>query len=180
VDRRSFLKKGLLGGALLLLGSGTALALRPGRHLASPTTPLCVLDDRGFQVLVAIAARVAPAGEADPVAIAQAVDASLMSVPPEVRTDLSRVLLLFENALPAFLLDRRVTPFTALAPDAQDAVLAAWRDSHLTLRRSAYNALRRLCLGAHYADQRSWKAIHYGGPLELNGFFHDDSRAGAS
>ena len=177
MNRRSFVQRGLFGGALLLFGGG-ALALYPTRHLASPTRWLHVLDDRGFQVMVAIAARVVTAPGADPVLIAESVDASLARLPPEAQADIAGLLGLFENALPGLLLDGRAAPFTRLDGPAQDRVLESWRDSRLVLRRAGYHALRRLCLAGYYGDERSWPAIHYGGPPNVNGFFHDDSRAG--
>jgi hypothetical protein len=176
-NRRGFLKKGLLGGALLLLGGG-GLALYPTRRIASPQGPLRVLDDRGFQVMVAVAARVITAPGADPVDIAQRVDAALACTPPEAQADLVSLLGLFENALPGLLLDGRAAPFTRLDGAAQDRVLGSWRDSRLALRRGGYHALRRLCIGAYYGDERSWPSIRYGGPPNVNGFFHDDSKAG--
>ena len=48
------------------------------------------------------------------------------------------------------------------------------------VRRSGYHALRRLCLGAHYADPTSWPALRYLGPPDLGGFAHLDSKAGAA
>ena len=177
MNRRTFVKRGLFGGALLLLGGG-GLSLYPTRHLASPTTPLRVLDDRGFQVIVAVASRVITAPDVDPVLIAERIDASLSRTPPEAQADLAGLVGLFENALPGLLLDGRATPFTRLDGAAQDAVLASWRDSRFVLRRTGYHALRRLCFVAHYGDERAWPSIHYGGPPDVKGFFHDDSRAG--
>lgn len=179
MQRRGFLKKGLLGGALLALG-GSGLLLYPGQHVAAPTQALRVLDERAFQVMVAIAARVVPYPGADAVAIAHAVDASLSRTVPEAQADVVKLLGLFENALPGLLLDGRAAPFTRLDPDAQDRALERWRDSRLVLRRSGYHALRRLCLGAYYADPITWPALHYRGPPDLAGFAHLDSKAGAS
>jgi hypothetical protein len=179
VQRRDFLKKGLLGGIMLALG-GTGLLLYPGRHLAAPTQALKVLDERAFQVMVAIAARVVPYPGADAVVIAQAVDTALSCTAPESQSDLVKLLGLFENALPGLLLDGRAAPFTRLDPEAQDRVLTRWRDSRLVLRRSGYHALRRLCLGAYYADPSAWPVLHYRGPPDLGGFAHLDSKAGAS
>lgn len=178
MNRRTFVQRGLFGGALLFFGGSGALALYPTRHLASPTKWLHALDDRGFQVMVAIAARVVARPDADPVAIAEAVDESLARTPPEAQADIGSLLGLFENALPGMLLDGRVVPFTRLDGPAQDRVLESWRDSRIVLRRAGYHALRRLCLAAYYSDERSWPAIHYGGPPDVSGFFHDDSRAG--
>lgn len=178
MDRRSFVKKGLLGGAVLVLG-GAGLALQPGRRAFAPTRALGVLDDRGFQVMAAIAARVVTLPGVDPAAIAHGVDENLARAVPEARADLARVLGLFENALPGLLLDGRTRPFTQLDPAAQDRVLEAWRDSRLVLRRGAYHALRKLCLGTAYADPAAWRAVHYPGPPLLGGLFYDDSMAGA-
>jgi len=177
MNRRSFVRRGLFGGALLLFGGG-ALALYPTRHLASPTRWLHVLDERGFQVMVAIAARVVSVPGADPVLIAESVDASLARTTPEAQADIASLLGLFENALPGLLLDGRAAPFTRLDGPAQDHVLESWRDSRFVLRRAGYHALRRLCLACYYGDERSWPAIRYAGPPDVNGFFHDDSKAG--
>ncbi|APR79309.1 Hypothetical protein A7982_04656 [Minicystis rosea] len=178
MDRRSFLKKGLLGGAVLVLG-GAGLALQPTRKFASPVAPLQVLDDRGFQVMAAIAARVVSFEGVDVVAVTHRVDEALSRAAPEARADLAKVLGLFENALPGLLLDGRARPFTQLDAEGQDRVLEAWRDSRIVLRRSAYAAIRKLCLGACYGDPAMWRAIRYPGPPMLGGLFYDDSKAGA-
>lgn len=178
MDRRGFLKKGLLGGAVLVLGGG-GIAVQPTRHIADPREPLGVLDPRGFQVMLAVAARVLPFEGVDLVAVVHRVDQSLTRAVPEARADIKKLLGLFENALPGLLLDGRARPFTALGPAAQDRVLEAWRDSALALRRSGYQALRKLCLAAYYIDPGSWRAIHYPGPPQLGGLFYDDSKAGA-
>jgi hypothetical protein len=177
MNRRGFLKRGLFGGALLVLGGG-GLALYPTRHLASPVRPLLALDDRGFQVVVAVAARVVPIGDVDVVSVAHGVDESVARLGVEARGELAQLLGLFENALPGLLLDGRASPFTRLDPAAQDRALESWRDSRLVLRRGGYQALRKLCLGAYYADPRSWPGIRYKGPPDTGGFAHDDSQAG--
>lgn len=177
MNRRGFLKKGLFGSALLVLGGG-GLALQPTRRLAPPPERLLVVGERGFQVLVAVAARVVTVAGADPAAIARGVDEALSRAVPEGQKDLADLLGLFENALPGLLLDGRARPFTQLDPAAQDRVLASWRDSRLVLRRSGYQALRKLCLGVYYGDGATWPALHYPGPIDLGGFAHDDSRAG--
>jgi hypothetical protein len=177
MNRRRFVQRGLFGGALLLLGGG-GLMLYPTRRIASASKPLRVLDDRGFQVIVAVAARVITAPDADPVVLAERIDESLSRTPPEAQADLASLVGLFENALPGLLLDGRATPFTRLDGAAQDHALMQWRDSSLVVRRSGYHALRRLCFVAYYGDERSWPAIHYGGPPDVKGFSHDDSKAG--
>jgi hypothetical protein len=178
VDRRTFIKRGLVGGAILLLGGGAGLALAPTKQLAAPTGPLLALEPRGFQVLVAVARRVLPAG-ADAIAVAQGVDSTLSRAAPEVQKDFGKLLMLFENALPGLLFDGRALPFTRLSPESQDAVLRGWRDSKLALRRTGYQALRRICLAVYYADEASWPALGYTPPSGLNAMAYDDSKLGA-
>ena len=161
--RRGFLQLGLLGGALLSL-SGVGLALFPSRRVFSPRRALAVLDAGGFNVLAAIAARVLPIEGADPVAIAHGVDDSLALQNPEAQSDFRNLLKLVENGLAGLLLDGRPRPFTRLGPGEQDAALIAFRESRLVLRRSGYHALRKLCSGVYYSDERSWAGIAYPGP----------------
>ncbi|CAN5419896.1 hypothetical protein BH09MYX1_BH09MYX1_51520 [soil metagenome] len=163
IGRRTILKRGLLGGAVLLL-AGAGLTLIPGAHVANPTATLEVLDDRAFQVLVAVAQRVVTMNGADPVAIAQRVDRSLTSAPPETQADLVKLLHLFDSALAGAILDRRPTPFTRRSAEDQDATLLAWRDSSLAVRRSGYQALRKLCLVAHWSEEESFAAVPYAPP----------------
>jgi hypothetical protein len=180
VDRRTFLKRGIAGGAVLVLGGG-ALAVMPTKELAVPKRALAVLEPRSFQVIVAIARRVCPE-TADATLVAHGVDDLLRRTPPETQSDFNKLLGLFENALPGFLFDQRFLPFTRLSGDAQDAVLRDWRDSRLVIRRSGYHALRKACLATAYSMDATWPAIGYA-PLsgtELAKNAYDDSKWGAS
>ncbi len=178
MNRRTLLKRGLLGGAVLLLGGGGTLALLPSKSNGAPTEPLLALNASAFNVLVAVAARVVTAKGADPIAIAQGVDKVLSTAVVETRADINNLLGLFENALPAFLFDARVTPFTRLDPDAQDRVLEAWRNSRLIVRRTGYHALRKLCLATWYGSEASWAPIGYAPPSGLNVMAYPDSKMG--
>jgi hypothetical protein len=177
VTRRSLIKRGLLGGFLLLLGGGTGLALLPSKDVATAPASLLAFAPERFQVLVAFAARVIPAG-GDPVAVALGVDRTLSYAIEETRQDLNKLLGLFENALPGLLLDGRALPFTRLSPQGQDAVLESWRGSRIALRRTGFQALRKLCLQAYWIQESSWKAIGYGPPSGLNASAWDDSKMG--
>lgn len=55
--------------------------------------------------------------------------------------------------------------FTRLSPAAQDQVLSGWQRSPRALLRQGAQALRSLCLLAHYQDPASFAAIGYSGPL---------------
>jgi hypothetical protein len=164
--RRSFLKKGLIGG-LLLAGAGIGLAKFPGRLSHKPRRPLRVLDEREFATLAAVAARIVLAPSVDPAEIAHRADESLVLAVPEVQHDIKQLLTLFENALAGALFDFRFKPFTRLEPAAQDAALLKWRDSRIAVRRTGYVTLRKLATGYFYCDPAAWRDIGYAGPPSL-------------
>jgi hypothetical protein len=178
VNRRTFLKRGLIGGAVLVLGGGT-LALLPTKEVVAAPTTLAVLEPRAFQVLVAVAMRVVPPS-VDAATVAQGVDDLLRRAVPEAQRDFNKLLGLFENALPGLIFDGRVLPFTRLSPESQDRVLGSWRDSRIALRRNGYHALRRICLAVAYANEASWPALGYSPPTGLNAGAYDDSKMGVS
>jgi hypothetical protein len=176
-SRRRFLRTGLIGGALLALG-GVGLAFYPSKELGVATAPLEALDARAFQVLIAVASRVVTAKGSDPVAIAQGVDHALSYALPETQEAINKLLGLFENALPGLVLDGRLQPFTRLSAESQDAVLESWRRSRIELRRTGYQALRKLVLAAYYMEEPSWGPLAYHPPKGLNAMAYDDSQMG--
>jgi TAT (twin-arginine translocation) pathway signal sequence len=168
MNRRSFLKTGLVGAGLLLLG-GSSLALIPTRSIATPTRALKVFDADGFQILVALANRVVKDSDRDAVAIAHGVDDLMTRLPSEVQADTRKLLGLFESALAGLLFDGRLLPFTRLSPESQDAVLRHWRDSRVTLRRVGYQALKKLCFVSHYSQPSSWGPVGFPPPANVSG-----------
>jgi Gluconate 2-dehydrogenase subunit 3 len=167
MNRRTFIRRGLLGGVLLAVGGSIGLGAWPTDRRARPRRPLHALDERQLAILTAIAARMVQAPKADPLEIAHRLDEQMARACPEVRGDFGKVLLLVENALAGLLLDGRVRPFTRLSPAAQDDVLADWRDSQLLVRRSGYQVLRKLTQAAHYASPEAWEDTGYPGPPQI-------------
>ncbi len=100
----------------------------------------------------------------DKLKTALACDAIVSMLEEVTQAELKQLLMLFENALPNFIFGGRTVPFTELAPNEQDLVLAEWRDSRLTLRRTGYNALRGMVMAAYYGNAETWGAVHYPGP----------------
>jgi hypothetical protein len=166
MNRRAFLRRGLLGGALLAAG-GVGLGLWPTLVERKPRQPLKTLDERQFAILAAVAARTVRAPGADPTGIAHAIDDLMSRNAPEVQDEFKKLLVLFDNALAGLLFDGRAKPFTRLSPEAQDAVLANWRGSRIVVRRAGYQALRKLTCAAHYAQPGSWASVGYPGPPQL-------------
>lgn len=170
MNRRSFVQKGLLGGALLTLGGGGFLALRRGPMAYSPATELKFLSLAEFNVFAAFADRIIPGGENHVVAsalqVAEKADAVMWRAEPGSQAEFKQLLGLFENALPGLLLDGHGRPFTALAPLDQDRVIDRWRRSGITLRRSGYQALKRLACACYYGSPETHAGLGYHGPVQ--------------
>jgi hypothetical protein len=171
VPRRGFLKKGILGGALLMIGGAGGIALRSTRPGKPPKRPLQLLSSDQYAVLAAIAARVVPGDSAPPawpsaeaVDCAGKIDSLLATAHPEVGKEFKQLLGLFENGLSGLILSGRPTPFTRLAPAEQDARLEAWRRSSLALIQSGYQALVRLVHATYYASPEVYPLVGYPGP----------------
>lgn len=168
MDRRTLIKRGLFGGAVLAAAGALPLALSPTRIVHRPRRGLKVLDDTRFAILSAVSARTVSVEGADPAEIAHRVDETLDLMSPEVQADFRQLLMTLESAAVGLLLDGRPRSFTALGPKDQDAALRSWRDSRLLLRRSGYAALRKLTLAAYYAGPESWAGVRYPGPPEIS------------
>jgi hypothetical protein len=176
-SRRSLLKRGLLGGALLAVGGAGVLAFRGTRRVALPPEGLRVFSPEQYAVLDALAHRMVGTLPGWPtvevVGVALAVDRIAQRTEPSVQAELKQLLGLFENALSGFLFGGWTSPFTALEAAAQDRVLQEWRDSRIAIRRTGYNALRTLVLAGYFQSPLTWKPMGYPGPPE--GFFQPDA-----
>ncbi len=174
LTRRSLLQRGLWGGALLAVGGAGGLALRGSRTLPMPPEGLLVFDAREYAVLDAIAHRLVrprtgwPAVEE--VRVAFVADRVVARTEPSVHKELKQLVGLFENGLANFLFGGRTLPFTRLPAAEQDRVLAEWRGSRVTLRRTGFQALRTLLLAAYFQSPLTWAPMGYAGPPEG---FHD-------
>ncbi len=166
LTRRDIARYGL-AGALLVGFGGVGLALR-GTVPREPRRALQVLTLREYAILAAIADRVAPANGLFPAASAievpERIDDLLASSDPALAVDFGRVLALVENALPGLIFDGRTSTFSACDPEAQDRILAGWRESRLPARRMLYKGLVGLISGTYYSSPETWAAVGYPGP----------------
>jgi hypothetical protein len=168
LSRRRFLRAGLVGGALL---AGAAVIGRSlsGYHLDEATARrLRALSPKEYLILQAVARRVlapdAPdAPSADAVDVAMGADAYLAKLPPPVVREVRALLQLVEHGSALFQL--RGTRFSRMSPAAQDATLADWQRSSLTVRRRGFQALRTLAFLGYWRDDRTWPLIGYTGPM---------------
>ncbi len=167
VTRRSVLKFGLGGAALLAVG-GVGLSLR-ATVMRAPRRPLQVLDEQQFSVLAAVADRVMPGdGDQLPAAwdleVPEKIDGVLATVHPADAAEVGQLLLLLESALAGLVLDGRPRTFTGSSAEQQDAALEDWRGSRIGVRRTGFRALQKTILAAYYGSPETWEAVGYPGP----------------
>ena len=115
----------------------------------------------------AAALRVLDGAEPDPQADGAArqclfIDRYLSQLDPGLSGDVKALLSLLE-LYP--VLTGSFTRFSRLSAAAQDAVLASWERSRTALLRQGLQALKAMCLLAHYQDERSFASIGYSGPV---------------
>lgn len=171
MTRRKFLQVSAAGAAVLALG-GAGLALQ-ATVMRTPRAPLRSLSDRGYSVLASLADRVCPPGGAFPsasdVGVAEKVDALLATMHPGTVAEVEQALLLFENGLAHALFDGTWRTFTASPAEVQDAILASWQTSRLSLRRQVYKALRGLVAASYFGSPEVYAAVGYPGPPDFSG-----------
>src|SRR5579859_7367715 len=106
-SRRGFFKRGLFGAAVLALGGGSFLALRPSKKVGLPPEGLLALDETEYAVAYALSERMIPPRSGFPgiveVRVAFNVDRILARADGGVRQEVKQLLKLFESALSGFL-----------------------------------------------------------------------------
>lgn len=163
ISRRTFLKAGLAGSALLGAGGAWYAATRepaaPGRLDRATRAMFAAITP----VILAGVALPQPSAVEDVVAGVETAFGGLSAAAQQELGDLFGLL--------SFAPTRRVLTGVAdwhqAAPADVDAFLGSWRHHRFALLRGAYAALHDLVLGAWYARPESWEAIGYPGPPEV-------------
>jgi hypothetical protein len=174
MDRRRFLKRGVLGGGLLLLAGTLPFAFRTTAAGRRPRRALRLLSLEEHAVVAAIAARIVPGDGAGPawpsaeaVDCAGKIDALMATVHPEVGDEFRRLVRLAESSFFGMVISGSPRPFSRATPAEQDARLEAWRRSRLALLRTGYQALKRLVQATYYSSPEVYPRIGYPGPPEV-------------
>jgi hypothetical protein len=172
--RRQFLKRGLIGGGVLVLAGTLPFAFRTTALGRRPRRDLRLLSLEEHAVLSAACARIVPGDGAGPtwptadaVDCAGKIDALLATLHPDAGGDFRRLLRVFESGFLGTFIAASPRPFTRAAPAEQDARLEAWRRSRFTMLRSGYQALKRLTDAAYYSSPEVFARIGYPGPPEV-------------
>jgi len=172
LSRRTLLKTGLIGFALVSASSAALLLQKPKPRAV--IGGLLVLSAEEANVLGALADRLCPANVpgapgARGTNLVARVDALLDSVDVESQKGVKVALMLFDSAFTGALFGERVRPFSQLQGEQQDAVIRNWQHSGIGFRRTLMRALSSLVMSAYWIDPRTWPRIGYPGPPSATG-----------
>ena len=179
--RRGLFKK-TLGGAILLAAAGAVpVALQKTRERA-PRKPLRFFTPAGYSVFAAAADRILATSPLEPstelgpppsrptgpvpaeVNVAEKADAFLAPLDAASAKDLKQLLMLFDNALFSVVMGGPPRPFTQMSPVEQDRHLRSWATSRLAIRRTGFQALKRLAAAIYFGSPETYASIGYPGP----------------
>ena len=168
VSRRKFLKATLFGAACLSLSkivpTGTLLA----DDLKHIPQNLVYFSPKEFLIFEAAADRLIGTPSpgqpgSDEIGVAGRADQFLGGADPEVQEQFHQLLTVFHAPFFTFLFDFRFSSFLAMTPEDKDSYLEDWMTSSLSVRRTGFQALKRVCMSMFYTHSGSWKEIGYEG-----------------
>lgn len=172
--RRTFLKAGVAGAALLVVGrwlpvahAGESQAAQDVRFLH-----LTAADVAALRRIVPVmlegalpqddAQRKAAIGE-----ILYGIDLTIDHQPPSVRQEIRDLLGLLTKGVTRALIAGVWTSWGKASDEDVRKFLAGWRTSRFGMLRSAFIGLNNLIMGSWYGNPRSWARIGYAGPPQI-------------
>jgi hypothetical protein len=166
--RRKFLKETLTGVAFLSVSQFVPSGLLLAEEVRQVPGNLVFFSRREYLIFESIAERIiglpAPGQPSvRDVGVASRADQFLAGADPEVQDQLHQLFTVFNAPFFTFLFDFRLTSFLNMSASDKDSYVRDWMTSSLGFRRTAFQALKRVCLSMFYTDNRSWKEIGYEG-----------------
>lgn len=161
MQRRSFLKAGLLGGLALVAGGVVYRQLRPS------TPQRFALDQQGRVMLAALVPAITGLSPARPEldAAIERVAVAINGLPLRVQKEISDLFGLLSMA-PTRRLLAGVPDWSEASPQQIAAFLQSWRTHRTEMLQTAYQGLHDLVIGGWYAEPSTWAAIGYPGPMK--------------
>lgn len=173
-ERRTLLKVGLAGSALLFLGRWLPVA-RAANQVADQKLALTHLSSADVAALVRIIPvmlrgalpqdqeqRSAAVG-----AIVRSVDIAIGYQPPMVRGEIRDLFGLLTKAVLRALIAGIWSSWDNASDRDIRKFLTSWRNSRFSMLRSAYIGLNNLIVGSWYGNPKSWPRIGYDGPPKI-------------
>lgn len=165
MERRRFLKLGLLTSIALAAAGAAVTVVKPGlvdSHLAAASRAIFAAVAR------AVLDGSLPFDPAQRDAALSAhldrLDNAIVAFPPATRAELSHLLTLLDTSVGRMALTGLAVPWQEANVTQLQQSLQAMRVSKLVLRQQVYQALRDLTNAAYYAAPETWQAMGYPGP----------------
>jgi hypothetical protein len=165
-SRRTFIKVGL-AGAIILATAGGAYRAATGR------TPLATfaLDDEGRAALGAIARSVlheaiSPGADGTDMAVSRTLNA-IAGLPLATQKEIQDLFGLLTLAPTRRFLAGVPVRWSDATQEDVAKFLESWRAHRFAMLQTAYHALHDLVIGGWYADESTWTAIGYPGPMKI-------------
>jgi hypothetical protein len=162
--RRTFLKVGLIGGAVLAAAGGAALWLKPAARDAATSDEARTVLRAVIPALLAGALPTNGIAQAREAALGRTL-AAIASLPPPMRLELGELFALLASRPGRWLAG--VEDWETADVEQVSRFLQRWRTHTFDLFQAGYHALHDLVLGPWYADESTWDAIGYPGPPTL-------------
>jgi hypothetical protein len=164
MQRRTLLKVGLAGGALLALAGGTLTLLQPGRVNGR-------LGDNARTMFSAVARAVLDSLlPTEPGAAQSAIDGLLKrledtvaGLPPPLQAEVDEMLTIVASTPGRVALVGLSTAWGQASNAQVVQALQGLRESGLALRQQVFHALRDLSNAAYFADSGTWALVGYPG-----------------
>ena len=182
--RRGLFKK-TLGGAILLAAAGAVPVALQKTKARAAHRPLRFFTPAQYSVFAAVADRVLATSPVEPstelgppgplpsnpaaplpseIDVAEKADAFLAPLDEASAKDLKQLLMLFDNALFSAVMGGPPRPFTQMSAGEQDRHLRSWATSRLAIRRTGFQALKRLAAAVYFGSPETYPSVGYPGP----------------
>ena len=166
MNRRSFMKNGLLGGVMLSTGA----TLYGCTDLDILQTD--IIDDEVAVVLsVLIPVVLDGALPVEPQVrtakinrVIEGIRFALKKLPPATHKELSDLFGLLNNRLVMLAFVGSFTPMSQMTAQQVMSLLEAWRNSFVHLLNIAYEGLKELIFAAWYGNPDNWQTMGYNKP----------------
>ena len=168
MQRRTWLKLGIVSAAALTVIGGAAVLIQPGLERGALTAT-------GREVFRAVATGVLdktlPEQPADKDAALTAllgrIDVLISALPPHAQAELSQLVSILGSSAGRMALAGLNTGWRDAGVQEVQAALQSMRFSSLALRQQAYAALHDITAGAYFSEPDSWAILGYPGPLKI-------------
>ena len=168
MQRRTWLKLGVVSAAVLAVLGGTAALIQPGlRRGALTATGREVFSAVSHAVLNKTLPDQSAARQVELAALLGRIDVLISALPPHAQAEVSQLLSILGSGVGRLGLAGLGKPWLEASTAEVQTALQDMRLSSLAVRQQAYAALHDITAGAYFSDPLTWGLLGYPGPLAI-------------